>query len=227
MFGLTSSTATDFKPHYFQPRIVQYRQRPMPKIVIAREAYAKMWLYVDIASEEVGWMGTAEKTADGNFFISKVWLLKQQVTSVETEMSTEGLSELATELLSRGDEGMQDWDNLRFWGHSHVRMGTSPSGTDERTMRMLEEAQHPWFIRGILNKLGRIEFTAVPLRGKPRRRRTRAGQSSRSRPALRPRRTSKSRRQNPKRPRLRVSLQVKPMAPPVMLRRSRPKKAAL
>ena len=160
MFGLTSSsTASDFKPHPFQPRIAQYRQRPMPKIVIAREAYAKMWLYVDIASEEVGWMGTAEQTADGNFFISQVWLLKQEVTGVETEMSNEGLSELATELLNNGEQGLKDWDNLRFWGHSHVRMGTSPSGTDQRTMQMLEEAQHPWFIRGILNKLGRIEFT--------------------------------------------------------------------
>jgi hypothetical protein len=167
MFGLTGSTdstnseasGAGFKPHHFMPRVVQYRQRPLPKIVIAREAYAKMWLYVDIASEEVGWMGTAEQTPDGNFYIDKVFLLKQEVTGVETEMSNEGLSELATELLSSGDQGLKDWDNLRFWGHSHVRMGTSPSGTDERTMRMLEEAQHPWFIRGILNKLGRIEFT--------------------------------------------------------------------
>jgi len=159
MLGLTGSTASDFKPHFFQPRITQYKQRPMPKIVISREAYAKMWLYVDIAQEEVGWMGTAEQTEDGNFYIDRVWLLKQEVTGTETEMSNEGLSELATELLNSGDQGLKDWDNLRFWGHSHVRMGTSPSGTDQRTMVMLEEAQHPWFIRGILNKLGRIEFT--------------------------------------------------------------------
>lgn len=158
MFG-TNSTAADFKPHPFEKRVRQYRQQAIPKIVISREAFAKMWLYVDIAQEEVGWMGTAIRRPNGDFYIPQVWLLKQEVTGVETVLSNEGLSEMAMELLERGDEGMKDWDNLRFWGHSHVRMGTRPSGTDERTMVMLEEAEHPWFIRGILNKLGRIEFS--------------------------------------------------------------------
>ncbi len=157
MFG--RDKASDFKPHYFQRRIRVFKEPRVPTIIISREAYTKMWLYVDIAPEEVGWVGTAKQLPNGDFSIEKVWLLKQHVTGVETTLTLDGWADMATELLSRDEEGLEDWDNLRFWGHSHVRMGTSPSGRDQRSMEELEESQHPWFIRGIFNKLGRIEFT--------------------------------------------------------------------
>jgi hypothetical protein len=54
---------------------------------------------------------------------------------------------------------MQKIERLRFWGHSHVRMGTSPSSTDENTPLNYQRLGLPWFIRGIFNKLGRAEFT--------------------------------------------------------------------
>ena len=50
-------------------------------------------------------------------------------------------------------------NRLCFWGHSHVRMGTSPSGQDEAQMKIFAESGQPFFIRGILNKERRMEFT--------------------------------------------------------------------
>jgi hypothetical protein len=47
---------------------------------------------------------------------------------------------------------------LLFWGHSHVNMGTSPSGQDEAQMALFESQELEFFIRGILNKNGRMEF---------------------------------------------------------------------
>ena len=155
MFG--TKDAANFKPHYFTRRVRLLKNPPVPNIVITREAYAKMWLYVDIAPEEVSWVGTAKQLRNGDFFIHKIWLLKQEVTGTEATLTSDGLGDLMMDLINRDEEGLEDWDNVRFWGHSHVRMGTSPSPQDERTMREQGESllPHPWFIRGILNKLRR------------------------------------------------------------------------
>jgi hypothetical protein len=59
----------------------------------------------------------------------------------------------------RGDEGFDLLNKMRFWGHSHVRMGTSPSGTDESTMLRFRDEGLDWYVRGIFNKHGRAEFT--------------------------------------------------------------------
>lgn len=148
--------AKPFAPHGFERKLELLGG--MPSIEISRSAYNKMRLYVEIADKEVGWLGTAVRLPGGDFRITDVFLFQQEVTSVETEISADGLAEFATEILARGEQGTEIWNNLRFWGHSHVRMGTSPSGTDERTMATFQGAGHPWFIRGIFNKLGRAEF---------------------------------------------------------------------
>jgi hypothetical protein len=164
-----------FLPHRFDARVrlLPTKEPQAPKVIISRAAYERMWLYVDMAPQEVGWMGTATRLPSGDFEIAKVMLFDQQVSGVETEITTDGFGSLATELIQKGDEGLDDWNKLRFWGHSHVRMGTTASGTDERTMirekfdrqfgpRNLfcfQDANVPWAIRGIFNKHGRAEFT--------------------------------------------------------------------
>ena len=64
--------------------------------------------------------------------------------------------ELYTDLMKAGRR--EDTRRLLFWGHSHVRMDTQPSPQDDATMLELKEQRNKWFIRGILNKLGRASF---------------------------------------------------------------------
>ncbi len=170
-----SSDEPSFTPHHFctETRFLPGRgPSKVPKIILSREAYTLMALYVELGDQEVGWLGTAIRLENGDFRIEKVMLFKQQVSGTETEISTEGLQDLAMELIGRGEEGITDWNNMRFWGHSHVRMGTSPSGTDENTMMKnrwgsrsgdgtfcFENSDYPWAIRGIFNKLGRAQFS--------------------------------------------------------------------
>lgn len=171
-----NSDEPSFTPHGFSPetRFLPGRgMAKMPKIILSREAYTLMALYVELGDQEVGWLGTAIRQEDGDFRIEKVMLFKQQVSGTETEISTEGLQELSMELLGRGEEGIKDWNNMRFWGHSHVRMGTFASGTDENTMLRnrfgggsfrdrtfcFQDSEYPWAIRGIFNKLGRAQFS--------------------------------------------------------------------
>lgn len=147
-----------FAPHSFHQTAVFVGKHP-PRIYITPAAYCKMLLYVELAKLEVGWLGTASRLKGGDFLIEDTFLLQQQVSAAQTELSVEGQSKLAEELAGRGDEGLEIINSMRFWGHSHVRMGTSPSGTDDQTMLRFRDDGLEWYIRGIFNKLGRAEFT--------------------------------------------------------------------
>lgn len=146
------------KPHYNRPRAELIFEPEAPTIFITPDAYKRMCLYVELAPKEVGWLGTISQRPDGDFLLEEVYLVEQEVTSVETELSTVGSEKLVLELLEGGDPGLDKVNKLHFWGHSHVRMGTSPSGTDESTMQRFAREGHEFYIRGIFNKLGRGTF---------------------------------------------------------------------
>ncbi|MBY0547647.1 MAG: hypothetical protein K2W95_10160 [Candidatus Obscuribacterales bacterium] len=143
-------------PHAFRP--VAELIAASPTIYLSADAFRRMLLFVEIAGKEVGWLGTAEQVAGGDFLIDKVFLLEQEVTATETELSVDGQNKLVMELIEQGDQGLELANRLRFWGHSHVRMGTWPSFTDERTMERFGREGLPWYIRGIFNKYGRADF---------------------------------------------------------------------
>ena len=56
--------------------------------------------------------------------------------------------------LMQQDNGMDIWNNMRVWGHSHVNMSTSPSGQDDKQMETFLENENNFFIRIIGNKKG-------------------------------------------------------------------------
>ena len=144
-------------PHSYSSKIEFFNGPPC--VFVTPAAYEKMCLYVDIGDKEVGWLGTASRLPDGNFLIEDVFLFDQMVGAIETEISSDGLAAFADELLADGEAGIEKWNKLRFWGHSHAHMGTSPSTTDEATMATFRHVGHDWFLRGIFNKFGRAEFT--------------------------------------------------------------------
>jgi hypothetical protein len=148
--------ALPFVQHAFDNKIECLFERPRA-VLISREAYARMWHFVDIAEDEVGWLGTVERLQNGGFMIEEVFLLQQEVSSAQTEISEEGVALLAEELFTRPD-GLELVNKLRFWGHSHVMMGTSPSFQDDKQMDLFRDNGCEWFIRAILNKRGRMEI---------------------------------------------------------------------
>lgn len=146
-----------FIPHSFANR-VEFIDDDPPMVYMTRDAFSRMWHFVDIADEEVGWLGTVRLTPYGNFLIEEVFLLEQEVSAAQTEISEDGIAKLVQELIETRQDGVDVANAIRFWGHSHVRMGTSPSGQDEAQMRHFQQNDCPWFVRGILNKLGRMQF---------------------------------------------------------------------
>ncbi len=145
-----------FSQHAFEKKIELLTE--LPRVYVSRAAYNRMRYIVELADKEIGWLGTCERIGS-DFLIKEVFLFKQEVAAATCEITPEGLAEVATEILSSRKDGMEVVNSIQFWGHSHVSMGTSPSWQDETQMEVFRESEHPWFIRGILNKLGRMEFT--------------------------------------------------------------------
>jgi len=146
------------RPHSFRPE-VELLYESLPRVLITPEAYKHMCLYVDIASKEVGWMGSVSRLDSGDFLIEETFLLEQEVHETETELASEDIGKLTMSLIDSGADGLDKANKLRFWGHSHVHMGTWPSGTDEATMERFGREKMPWYVRGIFNKYGHGEFT--------------------------------------------------------------------
>jgi hypothetical protein len=127
----------------------------VPFITISKQAITKMFIYVDECAKEVGWMGTAYRDGQ-HIIIDDVYLFDQEVHATTTEITPEGLSDFAMELLNKPD-GMDIWNNLKMWGHSHVNMGITPSAQDDSQMEKFQEGGHDWFIRLIANKRGEMK----------------------------------------------------------------------
>jgi hypothetical protein len=105
-------------------------------------------LTVAVCDKEVGWLGTAEKVGN-DYIIDEIFVPKQKVSGTETDISPETVGELLYEIVKKD----KDPSKLIYWGHSHVNMGVSPSGQDNKQMEaFLENATY--FIREIRNKRG-------------------------------------------------------------------------
>lgn len=127
----------------------------VPYILIESQALHKMFQYVDGCADEIGWLGTAYREGK-EITIKDVYLFDQDVHGTTTEITPEGLSDFAMELMQQPD-GVEVWNNLKMWGHSHVNMGVTPSGQDDLQMQTFQQGGHDWFIRLIANKKGELK----------------------------------------------------------------------
>lgn len=129
---------------------VDILENKIPTVMISKNALKKMNIYIDECSEEIGWLGTAYNI-NGVYFIDDVLLFEQEVHSTTTEITPEGLSEFGEEILAN-EGGIDLWNSIKVWGHSHVNMDTNPSGQDNDQMKVFSDCGHDFFIRIIGNK---------------------------------------------------------------------------
>ncbi len=145
----------------FRPtaEIITVYSNLVPCVEITPLAAYKMWLMADYQHEEIGWYGTVEQIKTDNqriFRILDVFMVQQEVTTGTTVMDIEGMNGLAQELLTRPD-GVDIWNQLHFWGHSHGMLGVFPSGRDDDQMLEYQTASSH-FVRGICNRSGDFMF---------------------------------------------------------------------
>jgi len=126
--------------------------KPIPKLVLSSLAYKKQQALVQACDIEIGWLGYVDVEKDGTLYVSDIFVPKQEVSGTTTDIDEEWLGQYGIRL-AETEQGCEQLTKMFYWGHSHVDMGTSPSGTDDKTMGQLG-ANCPVFIRGIFNKRG-------------------------------------------------------------------------
>lgn len=115
------------------------------KIIFENEAYRRMWALVHYCSSEVGWYGSVKR--EGNIFtIKDVYLYPQLVSGATVEQDDEKEPAWREALTD------EQYNTRRFQGHSHVNMGTAPSGVDEAFYKGILQNCRDFFIFGIFNK---------------------------------------------------------------------------
>ena len=128
---------------------------PKPVVQIMPEAYLKMLTLVDSLKTEVAWHGTVIRQE--NVFTILDILVYPQVVSSVTASSLPVAAEYDHWLMTQPDE---IFNLIRFQGHSHVNMGTSPSGTDEQFYNAILQTlrKGDYYIFAIMNKRSDINI---------------------------------------------------------------------
>lgn len=97
-------------------------------------------------SLEFGFMGIIER--EGNTFrVSDFYLMRNTVTNAAYwESDAQAMAEFFNEF------PVKDRCKIRIFGHSHVRMGTSPSGTDDKQLYEFMDLVNDYMIQLIINR---------------------------------------------------------------------------
>ena len=145
----------------------------IPGIHITQKAYEKMMALVDNCEYEIAWFATVDVSEDGKLLTVEdtIFVPEQKVTGVTVGIKEESMSNLFKYLRETYgvDKAIEINNKMRLWGHSHVNMGVSPSGTDTNQMKefTLDYVEgNPYFIMIILNKHKAIHVTLLDMRAK-------------------------------------------------------------
>lgn len=114
-------------------------------------AYLKMTQLIEKFDKEIAWHGVAFRDEDeskDDYYISDILVYPQEVTGATV---TTDQDKYTTWLYCHDDDV---FNNIRFQGHSHVRMAVTPSGTDNLLYERLIEkmTDDDFYIFGIWNK---------------------------------------------------------------------------
>ena len=103
-----------------------YPGKDKATVIFSRIAWEKQVRLVDEFSSEVGWHGLVRRDPDDatKFYIDDLITFPQEVTGA-TVTPTQGEYDRWNAMLPT-----EQRNTMRYHGHSHVNMGTSPSGTD-------------------------------------------------------------------------------------------------
>lgn len=130
-----------------------------PKVFITKNALDKIETFCAECDKEIGWLATACKSKQ-NYVIKDCFLFKQEVASTTCELTEEGLNDFAQEII-KTEKGVEIWNEIKCWGHSHVNMNVLPSGQDEKQFENLAKNQDDFFIRIIANKKNKISISII------------------------------------------------------------------
>jgi len=143
-----------FDRPYGEQFTVSMQSSQFPTVIISHKAHSKMWSLVQECDIEISWLSSVTVTDDGDYVIDDVYVPKQTCGHATTEISSDGEAEMIMEMMNSGQTS--EINKLRCWGHSHVNMHVSSSGTDETQTQSFIDRFNDFFVRFIGNKDGEL-----------------------------------------------------------------------
>ena len=117
------------------------------RLIFLPVAWEKMIALIDECDKEIAWHGLVTKT-NNTYTVTDIIVFPQTVTGCTV---TSDDTEYSLWLANQPDE---IFNSLRFHGHSHVNMGTSPSGVDTSYQEDILRNLKDFYIFAIFNKKG-------------------------------------------------------------------------
>jgi hypothetical protein len=128
-----------------------------PIVLMTAKAYVAIWALVNSMTTEVAWHGTVTKHKPNIYLIKEVFTYPQIVSGATVESDDDAYPGWFSKIFIEQPEKA---DMIRYQGHSHVSMGTTPSTTDddhrERILRDISD--DGFYIFSIQNKRGDSHF---------------------------------------------------------------------
>jgi hypothetical protein len=127
---------------------------PAPRVYVDRGAYNDMLHVARATKDEVAWFCEVERV-DNGMLISNVFVPHQQSNGGTVEITPATLASFADEFLDL--YGVEAFNRLHCWGHSHHTMGVTPSQQDASTIDQLCAAIGSPFVGIRINHSGQIQ----------------------------------------------------------------------
>jgi len=120
------------------------------QVLFTPKAYIKMYTLINCYDSEIGWRGIVEHPDKKIFVITDILVFPQKVSAATVDTDEKEYDEWKNALPD------DIFNKIRFYGHSHVNMGTNPSNVDmrERTDLISQFGDTGYLIFGIFNKKG-------------------------------------------------------------------------
>jgi len=124
-----------------------------PKLLIPLKSWQRLMSFVELCPIEISGFADVEYDKKEKVYrVGEVYLLTQEASAAEVEMSEEDVSTFMLERIKQGATQMP-----RLWWHSHVNMGAFFSGVDDTAMEELKNDS--FFVGLVVNKSG--EYKAI------------------------------------------------------------------
>lgn len=108
----------------------------MLNVMISPVAFMKMQTLIMGFDKEVGWFGLVDKLGAEEYRVSDILVFPQYTSGAFIDDEQDDPLEFRKWLDTLTDE---EYVARRLWGHSHVNMGVSPSGTDTSMFKRFAE----------------------------------------------------------------------------------------
>lgn len=145
-FGAKKGLPDTVKFDFPLGKIGTLKDKEKVQVVFTNDVYKKMLALVNEASKEIGWYGSVRRENEKRFVIYDIYLPPQKVTGTTVETDDEEYAIWSAELTD------EQFANMKFFGHSHVYMGVTPSGVDTTFQENILQNTDDFYIFGIFNK---------------------------------------------------------------------------